>query len=40
MYRVRETGVEALQPGDRAGVLLDRDGRPDPGRGLLVMRGE
>ncbi|GIW15921.1 MAG: hypothetical protein KatS3mg063_1774 [Tepidiforma sp.] len=40
VFRVRETGVEALQPGDRVGVLLDRDGRPDPGRGLLVMRGE
>jgi hypothetical protein len=40
VFRVRETGVEALQPGDRVGVLLDRDGRPDPGRGLLMMRGE
>ncbi|PFG74257.1 hypothetical protein A9A59_1472 [Tepidiforma thermophila] len=40
VFRVREVEVDDIRPGDRVGVLLDRDGRPDPGRGLLVMRGE
>jgi hypothetical protein len=40
VFRVREVEIDDIGPGDRVGVLLDRDGRPDPGRGLLVMRGE
>ena len=40
VFRVREVEVDDIRPGDRVGVLLDHDGRPDPGRGLLVMRGE
>lgn len=37
---VRRVDAASVRPGDRLAVLLDRDGSPDLGRGILLMAGD